>query len=104
EGERSVGSRVALGGEGCRARFRRIRVPRDHFYLPLGEHGLDRPVELGPDEFFLLGDNSFDSFDSRFFGPVTREQILGRPVWVVWPPGRIRRLGGGLVSASGTTR
>ena len=35
------------------------------------------------DEFFLLGDGSAASFDSRYFGPVSRALIIGRasPLW-----------------------
>ena len=38
---------------------------------------------LGSDEFFLIAPTSAASFDSRYFGPVTRTQIIGRaiPVW-----------------------
>jgi signal peptidase I len=35
---------------------------------------------LGPDEWFLLGDNAAESTDSHTLGPVRREDIVG-PVW-----------------------
>lgn len=38
-------------------------------------------TELGEDEYFVLGDNRGYSLDSRSFGPVTGEMIVGR-VWV----------------------
>ena len=41
------------------------------------------------DAFFVLGDNSWDSHDSRFDGPLPRRRIRGRPVVIVWPPDRI---------------
>ncbi len=52
-------------------------------------------VTLNPDEYFLLGDNRPASMDSRSFGPVKREYLVGRvwlrglPVdrfWVFEPP------------------
>ena len=39
----------------------------------------------GPNEFFVLGDNPGDSRDSRAFGSVPADRIIGR-VWLrVWP-------------------
>lgn len=40
---------------------------------------------LGPLQYFVLGDNRGNSNDSRVFGPIDREYIVGR-VWVrYWP-------------------
>jgi signal peptidase I len=36
-----------------------------------------------PGEYFMLGDNRDDSFDSRFYGPVKRGKIVGRATAVV---------------------
>ena len=91
-GMKSLGPRIALGGEGVRARFRGIRISRDLYYTERGEYGIEGPFALGPDEFFLLGDNSADSLDGRDWGPVRRGELLGRPLAVVWPPARWRWL------------
>jgi len=45
---------------------------------------------LGDDQYFLLGDNSGSSLDSRSAGPIAGGELLGRVVVVVWPPGRVR--------------
>mgnify|MGYP000674132898 CR=1 FL=1 len=45
------------------------------------------PVELGEDEYFLLGDNRESSEDSRFsgIGNIKRENLIGR-VWLRFQP------------------
>jgi signal peptidase I len=44
-------------------------------------------VQVGPDRYYVLGDNRSDARDSRDFGPVPRDAIFGRVVWVLWPLG-----------------
>ena len=38
-------------------------------------------VTLGEDEYYVFGDNRDSSLDSRSFGPITRDDVIGR-VWV----------------------
>lgn len=81
----SLGERVRLGGEGIALRVRRIRVERDFHVVPRGDHAVEREILLGPDQVFVLGDASGDSFDSRERGPVELSRIFGRAEAVVWP-------------------
>src|SRR5207302_10719298 len=41
------------------------------------------PVQVPAGQYFMMGDNRDDSFDSRFWGPVPRRQIVGRATTVV---------------------
>ncbi|MDD3773021.1 MAG: signal peptidase I [Weeksellaceae bacterium] len=38
--------------------------------------------EIQQDYFFMSGDNRNESLDSRFFGYVPEDHIIGRPIWV----------------------
>lgn len=56
-----------------------------------------RPIRLtlGPDEYFVMGDNRAASSDSRAWGPLPRHNIIGRAWLCYWPPSRwgvIRRV------------
>ena len=61
----------------------------DESYLPPGTPTFgDHTTTLGPDEYFVMGDNRTSSLDSRSFGPLPRKEIVGR-VWVRgWPADR----------------
>ena len=58
----------------------------------MGIEGVLLPLTLGADEYFLLGDNSPWSKDSRFFGPVHRRDITGKVVRIWYPIERIREI------------
>ncbi|KKQ27640.1 MAG: signal peptidase I [Candidatus Magasanikbacteria bacterium GW2011_GWC2_37_14] len=46
---------------------------------------------LGADEYFVLGDNRGASYDSRRFGPVKKEEIVGRAWLRGWPLNKITK-------------
>jgi signal peptidase I len=54
------------------------------------ENAASDEVALGSDEFYVLGDNPNKSSDSRDFGPVRRDLIVGVADLIYWPPGRWR--------------
>ena len=41
-------------------------------------------IKLGPDEYWLMGDNRLGSKDSRVFGPIKRSFIHGRIIFLIW--------------------
>ncbi len=47
----------------------------------------ESPIELGEDEYFVLGDNRNESSDSRdpSVGKIRREEIVGRAWLRIWP-------------------
>ena len=48
----------------------------------------DRTYVLPPHSYFAMGDNSYNSYDSRYWGPVPEENVVGRGLFVYWPFGR----------------
>lgn len=61
-------------------------VPLDEPYLREPTHGNMPPRTLKSDEFFVLGDNRDNSSDSRSWGPLPRENIIGKAWLSYWPP------------------
>lgn len=45
----------------------------------------DRTFTVPAHAFFAMGDNSYNSFDSRYWGPVPEENLVGRGLFVYWP-------------------
>jgi signal peptidase I len=51
-----------------------------------------RAYVVPEDRYYLMGDNREDSYDSRFWGPVPREAIIGEARAVYWPLDGLRTL------------
>jgi signal peptidase I len=63
-------------------------IVADRTYYPAGEYG-EGEITVLPGHYFMLGDNALNSRDSRFWGFVPRENVIGRAVAIYWPPRRI---------------
>ncbi len=55
-----------------------------------GDHVGDRL--LGADEYWVEGDHTVASTDSRRFGPVRRDALAAKVLLIYWPTSRRRRL------------
>lgn len=87
-------SPIAIGVIGGSVALEGLKVYRDVYYterlesVPTRPFAVGEPYQLGPDEFFVLGDNSPLSNDSRFWpgSPVVRrEWFVGKPFLVHLP-------------------
>ncbi|MDD5018908.1 MAG: signal peptidase I [Candidatus Omnitrophica bacterium] len=57
---------------------------------PLGREG--EVLQVPQDAYFVLGDNSASSKDSRYWGYLNDKYLIGKAVMIYWPPNRIRIL------------
>lgn len=57
----------------------------DNFEILPGRATLDEEIYLAPDEYFVSGDNRPHSSDSRFWGPIAKDDIVGRVFLRYWP-------------------
>jgi signal peptidase I len=69
--------------------FRRVMEMQDGYrgYGP-GPDLLSNPLktfEVPKRSYFAMGDNSYNSYDSRYWGAVPEENLVGRGLFVYWP-------------------
>ncbi len=61
------------------------------YYYNRGDFAEEGEKITVPDgNFFVLGDNSGSSKDSRYWGFVPKDNVLGQAMVIYWPPQRIR--------------
>ncbi|HEX5525779.1 MAG TPA: signal peptidase I [Solirubrobacterales bacterium] len=53
---------------------------------------MPKQIKIPPNYYFMMGDNRGASDDSRFWGPIPKEWIIGEAFATYWPPDRIGTL------------
>jgi signal peptidase I len=83
---------VGLPGERVQIAGGRVYVdgrPLDEPYLAQVTTGEGRTWTVPPMHIFVMGDNRGASRDSRIFGPVSIEMLIGHAVFRIWPLDKI---------------
>lgn len=81
---------VAIGGDHVEFKNDQLWLngkPADEDYLAPGTRTLTRPdtaaVDVPDDAYFVMGDNRMSSADSRAYGPIDRDAIVGKRLWTI---------------------
>jgi signal peptidase I len=84
---------LQLGARGCRVVIRGLRLSRDIHYTQYGEHGTRHPVTMPAGQYYVLGDNSGNSQDSRKWPSpgVPEGDFIGKP-FLIHQPLRVGRV------------
>lgn len=78
---------AAVASDGARLRADHLRLYRDIHYLKKSPHA-SRNYVLDESQFFVLGDNTARSADSRYWNSqhfVSRDQLIGKALLIYWP-------------------
>lgn len=81
---------IAVGGDTIEGRDGRVYVNDEAVEEPYLDEGVQTtefgPVEVPDGMIFVMGDNRGNSADSREFGPVSVDTVVGRAFLLIWPP------------------
>ena len=64
-------------------------IPKERFYYNRGLFYTQGELTVPKGNYFVLGDNSYNSRDSRYWGFVPLAKVKGKAVFIIWPPRRI---------------
>jgi signal peptidase I len=69
-------------------------VPEKYLPSDIGDFGSFKPTVIPANSYFMMGDNRNNSDDSRNWGVLPRENVIGKAMLTYWPLTRIHLLTG----------
>jgi signal peptidase I len=87
---------IAVEG-GAAVQVNHVKLMRDIYYTVDENNGelkragfiedqdVSNAKDLGPGQYFMMGDNSPESADSRYWGKVDRRLLIGKALFIYWP-------------------
>lgn len=92
-GEMLIKRAVALPGDKVTIGDGKV-VVNDRFVYQSTTRRTSQPTsQLVPDDrIFVMGDNEGHSYDSRTFGPIPVDKVVGKTLFIFWPPGDFKTL------------
>jgi len=69
---------------------REMRYEENHYYghawiSQMGPLAASHQFQVEPDHYFVMGDNTMNSSDSRYWGDFPQEKVIGKSFFVYWP-------------------
>lgn len=89
------GDKIVLKGGNIYLNGKTVVDPRlaRIYYYNQGEYGAKGVEIVVPKgKYFFLGDNSISSKDSRFWGFADEKDVIGKAIFIWWPPKRVAML------------
>ena len=62
-----------------------VYLNKDNKTEPKSYFTQDKAIEIPPGEYMVMGDNRENSFDSRDWGTLSKDNIIGKAWFVYWP-------------------
>lgn len=87
---------IALPGETVEATDNSLYINGQRLIEPYLDEGIVTtdfgPTVIAEDQIFVMGDNRSESYDSRVFGTIAQDRVVGRAFVLFWPLNRIGSL------------
>jgi len=89
------GETIEIKGGSIYVNDKQVEEPifKQIYYYNRGDFGAEgQKIVVPKDSYFVLGDNSASSKDSRYWGFVPKENLLGQALVIYWPIHRMRKI------------